>query len=94
MSSVRGPTIAGKLSRRREDDRAGLVDAQGRLRDVGDALRVRDLERVDVLLALHEHDVIGRLAHRALDLLVALVADHHDRVVLGGELHRLDGGPW
>ncbi len=90
MSSVRGPEIAGNFSRSAQDDRARFVDAQGRLRDVGEALRVGDLECIDVLLALHEHDVVGRLAHRALDLLVALVADHHDRVVLGGELLRLD----
>ena len=33
--------------------------------------------------------MVGRLAHRALDLLVALVADQDDRVALGGELLRL-----
>ena len=33
---------------------------------------------------------LGRLAHRALDLLVALVADHDDRVALRGELACLD----
>ena len=32
----------------------------------------------------------GRLAGRPFDLLVALVADHHDRVALGGEAARLD----
>ncbi len=34
--------------------------------------------------------MVGRLAHRALHLLVAGVADQHDRVALGGELLRLD----
>ena len=52
-------------------------------------VRVADLERVDVGLGLDEHDVLGRLAHRALDLLVAGVADEDDRVALGGELLRL-----
>ena len=33
--------------------------------------------------------MLGRLAHRALDLLVAGVADEDDRVALGGELQRL-----
>ena len=33
--------------------------------------------------------MLGRLAHRALDLLVAGVADEDDRVALGGELDRL-----
>ena len=32
----------------------------------------------------------GRLAGRPFDLLVALVADHHDRVAVGGEAARLD----
>ena len=32
---------------------------------------------------------LGRLAHRALDLLVAVVADEDDRVALAGELHGL-----
>ena len=71
------------------DDRGRLVDRQRRLREVGDALGVLDLERVDVGLGLDEHDRAGHLAHRALDLLVAGVADEHDRVAVGGELDRL-----
>ncbi len=38
------------------DDRAGLVDRQRRLRDVGDPARVGDVEAVDILLGLDEHD--------------------------------------
>ena len=68
---------------------ARLVDRQRRLGDIGDPLRVVDLERVDVVLGLDEHDGVGRLAHRPLDLLVAGVADEHDRVAVGGELDRL-----
>ena len=48
-------------------------------------LRVRDLERLDLLGGLHQDDALRRLAHRPFDLLVALVADHHDRVAVGGE---------
>ena len=67
-----------------------LVDRERRLRDVRDPLGVGELERVDVLLGLDEHDLVGRLAHRALDLLVAVVADEHDRVAGGGEAAGLD----
>ena len=42
------------------------------------------------LLVLDQDDVLRRLPHRALDLLVPGVADEHDRVALGGELLRLD----
>ena len=40
---------------------------------------------VDVVRALHELDVLGRLAGGALDLLVALVPDQQDVVVVRGE---------
>ena len=81
--------MCGKRSRRLGDDRPRLVDRERGLRDVGQLALVCDLERVDVGLGLDQHDVVGRLAHRALDLLVAGVADQDDRVVLGGELQRL-----
>jgi hypothetical protein len=84
------PDDRGKLLAQLVDDRARLIDRQGRLRDVGDACRVLDLEAVDVVLGLDQDDVVGRLPHRALDLLVAFVADEHDRVALGGESLRLD----
>ena len=82
--------MLGKRSRRRVEDRGGLVDGERGLRDERDVLGVLDLELVDVALALHEHDPLGRLAHRAFDLLVAVVADEHDRVALLGEAARLD----
>ena len=72
------------------DDRPCLVDRQRGLRDVGDLARILHLELVDVALVLDQHDVVGRLAHRAFDLLVAGVPDEHDRVALGGELLGLD----
>ena len=57
--------------------------------EVGDAIGVGPARGVHVLLGLDEHEVVRRLAHRALDLLVALVADQDDRVALRGELLRL-----
>ncbi len=71
------------------EDRARFVDRERRLGDVGDALGVGDLELLDVVLALDEHDLVGGLAHRAFDLLVPVVADEHDRVALLGEAHGL-----
>ena len=58
--------------------------------DEGDVLGIGHLPRVDVDLGLHQHDVPGRLPHGALDLLVAVVADQHDRVALRREAARLD----
>ena len=72
------------------DDLGRLVDRERRLGDEGDVVGVVELERVDVLGGLDQDDVLGRLAGRALDLLVALVADEDDRVALLGELARLD----
>ena len=89
MSSVRGPVMCGKRSRRRAMIVRVSSTAQRGLGDVGELALVLDLQRVDVGLGLDQHDVVGRLAHRALDLLVAGVADQDDRVALGGELQRL-----
>ena len=47
-------------------------------------VRVADLDVRDVLRAVDERDVLGRLAAGADDLLVALVADEEDVVVLVG----------
>ena len=57
------------------DDPGGLVDREGRLRDEGDLIRIGDLDGGDVLGRLDEDDRVGSLAGRALDLLVAIVAD-------------------
>ena len=72
------------------DDRAGLVHGQSRLGDEGHSIRIGHIELVDVVLGLDEHDVLGRLAHGALDLLVAGVADQDDRVAVGREALGLD----
>ena len=90
MSSRCGPRMVGKRSRERRDDRGRLVDRQRRLRDVGELRVRRERQPGDVLDRLDEHDRLGRLAHRPDDLLVAGVADQHDRVALGGIAARLD----
>ena len=71
------------------DDRAGLVDRERCLRDEGELLGIIDLKRVDVVDGLDEDDRLRRLAHRPLDLLVAVMADQDDRVALFGELDGL-----
>jgi hypothetical protein len=42
-------------------------------------------EAIDIVDCLHEDDRVGRLSHRALDLLVAVVADQDDRVPVFGK---------
>ena len=86
MSSLLGPTIVREPLAQPADDAVGLVDRQRGLREVGDPVGIVHLEPVHVLLGLDQDEVVGRLAHRALHLLVALVADQHDRVALGREL--------
>ena len=83
MSSLAGPITAGNRSPEGGDDLERLVDRERRLGDVGDPLGIRDVEPVDLLDGSDELDRVGRLAHRADDLLVALVADQHDRVAPG-----------
>src|SRR5215218_1857430 len=70
------------------DDPGRLVDGERRLGDEGDVVGVLDLELVDVVDRLDERDRVGGLAGRPLDLLMAGVADEHDRVTLLGELAR------
>ena len=90
MSSVRGPVMLGNFSRSlRMIARVSSTDSvvcEMKATRSGSSTS----SALDVLLGLDQHDVVGRLAHRALDLLVAGVADQHDRVALGGELLRLD----
>ena len=85
MSSDLELTIAGELGPQRGDHLRRLVDRERRLGDEGDLVGVGDLERLDLLGGFDQDDAVGRLAGRPFDLLVALVADHHDRVALGGE---------
>ncbi len=74
----------------RLDDARGVVDRQRRLRHVGELLRVDDVEALDVRDRLDEMHAAVALAHRALDLGVAGVADHHDLAPLLAHLRDLD----
>ena len=51
---------------------------------------IRDLEALDLVGGFDQDDAVRRLAGRPFHLLVALVADHHDRVAVGGEAARRD----
>ena len=73
----------------RRDDLDRLVHGQRRLRDEGDPLGILDLQAVDLGDGSDQLDRVGRLAHRADDFLVTLVADQDDRVAVGGEPHGL-----
>ncbi len=67
----------------RGDDPARVVDAQRRLRDVGDRRVSGDVERIDVFFGLHQRDRLGNLAHGAFDLGVAGMADENEPASLG-----------
>ena len=62
-----------------------LVDAERGLGEPDHLVGVAHRHRVDRVRAVDELHVVGRLARRALDLLVARVADQQDVVVGGGE---------
>ena len=85
MSSDLELTIAGELGPQGGDHLRRLVDRERRLGDEGDLVRIGDLERLDLVGSFDQDDVVRCLAGRPFDLLVAVVADHHDRVALGGE---------
>ncbi len=72
------------------DDLGGLVDREGRLGDQRDVVGIFDHEIVDLFNGLDQDDAVRSLAHSAFDLLVTLVADHDDRIAVGGELAGLD----
>jgi len=66
------------------DHGGGLVDGQGRLRDVGDAAALRQLQHLGIGRRLDERHRAGRqLPHGADHLGMAGVADEHD-VATGG----------
>ena len=71
------------------DDLEGLVDRERGLGDPHDLVRIADLDRVDLLGAVDDLDVLGRLSLRALDFLVPGVPDQEDVVISLGEAHRL-----
>ncbi len=79
-----------KAPAERRDDLACLVDRERRLRDVGDLRVGGQVESVRVGDRLDEDRRVRRLAGRAHDLLVPLVADQQNRVSVGGVAARLD----
>ena len=79
----------GEAAAEDADDLRGLVDGERRLRDVGEPRVGGQVERLRLRDVLHEHGRLGRLAHRADDLLVAGVADQDDRVAVRGVAPRL-----
>ena len=66
------------------DDPVGIVHAERRLRQIRHLALVGDFQRRHVLRRLDQHDRLGRFAHRADHLVVALVADQQNRVALRG----------
>ena len=84
-----GPFEVGVSLLEGAHDLAGLVDRQRGLGEVGERPR-RELDGPGVLEVLHQDGPLRRLAARALDLLVAGVADQDDRPLGVGETPRLD----
>ena len=68
---------------------AGLVDGERGLGDPHDARGVAHDDVIDLVGGANDLDVIGGLAKRALDLLVALMAHQDDVVVFLREAHGL-----
>ena len=79
-----------KAPTERRDDLARLVDRERRLRDVRDLRVSRQVESIRVGDRLDEDRRVRRLARRAHDLLVPLVADQQDGVPVGRVAARLD----
>ena len=94
MSSDLELTIAGELGPQGGDHLGRLVDRERGLGDEGDLVGIGDLERVDLVGGFDQDDAVGRLAGRPFDLLVAVVADHHDRVALRRRSGGRRRGPW
>ena len=89
MSSLGGSSSSGNFSRIAATVSSVSSTRQRGLREPRDLGRVAHDDVGDVVRALHELDVVGRLTGGALDLLVALVADEQDVVVVAGETLRL-----
>src|SRR5437763_6921936 len=76
------PDDVGEASLQRGDDRSGIVDAQRRLRYVRDGRVDGEIQCIDVALGLHQQYRSRYLAHRALDLRMARVADQDQNTPL------------
>ena len=77
-----GPDDVDETLLERRDDGARIVDAQRRLRDVGDRRIAWEVDRRDVGRRLHEDDRPRDLADRALDFRMPRVADENHRAAL------------
>ena len=90
MSFVSGPTIDGKPRLQRLDHGARVVDAERRLGDEGELVRVGDLQAGHLLGARDQMHPPGDAAHRAFDLGMAGMADQDDLAPLIGIALALD----
>ena len=89
MSSARRPLDLGEAAAQHGDDLARLVDRERRLGEVRERPVGRKRDALGVLRRLDEDDRVGRLAERALDLLVPRVSDEDERVAGFGVAARL-----
>ena len=71
------------------DRSRGVVQGKRRLREIGQLLRVGDLQTIDVLGAFDQPHRPGGFPHHPHDLVVPGVADQDDRVPRLGETDRL-----
>ena len=85
-----GADDVGKLLLEGVDDVAGLVQAQRGLGQISHAVGVGHLELGNLGDVRNHLGGLGRLAQRALNLVVVAVPDEHQRVALLGELDGLD----
>src|SRR5690606_13242944 len=67
------------------DDPVGIIDGEGGLAEVGGGLAFGAFDPGNFLGRLDEADALRSFAHRADDLIVALMDDEHDEVALAGE---------
>ena len=72
------PDDVGEAVVQRGDDAARVIDAQRGLRHIGDRRIGGNVELVDVGFGLDQSDRLGDLAHRALDLRMAGMADENE----------------
>src|SRR5471030_44723 len=72
------------------DDVGRVVDRQGGLRYIRQHVRLSDVERGDVGHRFNQIHALLRLAHRAFDFGMAVVADHDDFAALAAHLGHFD----
>ena len=70
------------------DDSVCIIDAQGRLGQLGQFGAWFKLELIDILGRFDQHYRFGSLTHRTDHFVVPLVADQDNRVVIFGEFDR------